>query len=151
MIVTELKNIKISRGCKKNPVYISWLNTLGGYDHWLFEKVQIKSQIVGNDSTSNSYITDLANARGQVFDTSRTNTPTLTVFTNALIEDIEGLKTIMYSLNVEMLMNPNEWNSIVKPIWQRIRPQIGTFKLYGTNETRSNLEITFELPYTNIQ
>lgn len=145
MIVTEKKTIKIDRECKVNPVFISWLNVYGGREHWLFSKVQTKGLITQNAGNFETYIVDLAETRGQITDISKNATPLLTVNCTVDIEDIEGLKTMLYSPCVEMLVSEN-------PIkWQTVRPQTGSFKLYDTNDTQSSLQITFELPYINIQ
>ena len=61
------------------------------------------------------------------------------------IEDIEGLKTILYSVNVEMLVSQNP----VK--WQTIFPQVGSFRINDTKQTKATIEITFELADINIQ
>lgn len=145
MIVTEKKTIKIDRECKTNPVFISWLNVYGGREHWLFSKVQTKGLITQNAGSFETYILDLAETRGQISDISRNATPLLTVNCTCDIEDIEGIKTLLYSPCVEMLVSEN-------PIkWQTVRAQVGSFKLYDTNELKSSLQITFELPYINIQ
>lgn len=145
MIATEKKTIKIDRECKENPVFISWLNVYGGREHWLFSKVQTKGLITQNGGNFETYIVDLAEARGQITDISKNATPLLTVNCTCDIEDIEGIKTLLYSPCVEMLVSEN-------PIkWQTVRPQNGSFKLYDTNDTQSSLQITFELPYINIQ
>lgn len=145
MIVTEKKTIKIDRECKVNPVFISWLNVYGGREHWLFSKVQTKGLITQNAGNFETYIVDLSETRGQITDISKNATPLLTVNCTCDIEDIEGLKTLLYSPCVEMLVGEN-------PIkWQTVRPQVGSFKLYDTNDTQSSLQITFELPYINIQ
>ncbi|CAB4151257.1 hypothetical protein UFOVP600_8 [uncultured Caudovirales phage] len=145
MIVTEKKTIKIDRECKENPVFISWLNTYGGREHWLFSKVQTKGLITQNDGNFESYIVDLAESRGQIIDISKNAVPLLTVNCTVDVEDIDGIKTLLYSPCVEMLVSEN-------PIkWQTVRPQTGSFKLYDTNDLTSSLQITLELPYINIQ
>ena len=145
MRVTEKKTIKIDRECKLNPVFISWLNVYGGREHWLFSKVQTKGLITQNAGNFETYIVDLSEARGQITDISKNATPLLTVNCTVDIEDIEGLKTILYSPCVEMLVSEN-------PIkWITVHPQVGSFKLYDTNDVTSSLQITLELPYINIQ
>lgn len=145
MIVTEKKTIKIDRECKLNPVFISWLNVYGGREHWLFSKVQTKGLITQNAGNFETYIVDLAETRGQITDISKNATPLLTVNCTVDIEDIEGLKTILYSPCVEILVSEN-------PIkWMTVHPQVGSFKLYDTNDVTSSLQITLELPYINIQ
>jgi hypothetical protein len=145
MIVTEKKTIKIDRECKENPVFISWLNTYGGREHWLFSKVQTKGLVTQNAGNFETYISDLSTSRGQISDISKNATPLLTVNCMVDVEDVEGIKTMLYSPCVEMLISQNPI------VWQTVRPQAGSFKLYDTSDIRANMQITFELPYINIQ
>jgi len=145
MIVTEIKTIKIDRECKENPVFISWLNTYGGREHWLFHKVQTKGIVTQNDGNYEPYISDLTNARGQITDISKNATPLLIVNATVDIEDIEGLKTMLYSPCVEWLVNETPLT------WQTVRPQVGSFKLYDTTDMQATIQITLELPYIFIQ
>ena len=145
MIVTEKKTIKIDRECKENPVFISWLNTYGGREHWLFFKVQTKGLITQNDGSFEPYISDLTNARGQIVDISKNAVPILTVYCTVDIEDIEGIKTMLYSPCVEWLVNETNLT------WQTVHPQVGSFKLYDTTDLKATMQITLELPYINIQ
>lgn len=145
MRVTEIKTIKIDRECKENPVFISWLNVYGGREHWLFYKVQTKGLVTQNAGSFETYIVDLAEARGQITDISKNATPLLIVNATVDIEDIEGIKTMLYSPCVEMLVSET-------PIkWQTVRPQVGSFKLYDTTDLQATIQITLELPYVNIQ
>lgn len=145
MRVTEIKTIKIDRECKENPVFISWLNTYGGREHWLFHKVQTKGLVTQNAGSFESYISDLSNSRGQINDISKNAIPLLIINAMVDIEDIEGIKTMLYSPCVEMLVseNPIKWNTV--------RPQVGSFKLYDTGDLKATIQITLELPYINIQ
>jgi hypothetical protein len=145
MIVTEIKTIKIDRECKENPVFISWLNTYGGREHWLFSKVQTKGLVTQNNGSFETYISDLSNSRGQINDISKNATPLLIINAYVDIEDIEGIKTMLYSPCVEMLVSesPIKWNTV--------RPQVGSFKLYDTSDLKATIQITLELPYVNIQ
>lgn len=145
MIVTEIKTIKIDRECKENPVFISWLNTYGGREHWLFHKVQTKGLVTQNNGSFETYVSDLTNSRGQINDISKSATPLLIINAYVDIEDIDGIKTMLYSPCVEMLVSesPIKWNTV--------RPQVGSFKLYDTSDLKATIQITLELPYINIQ
>ena len=151
MICTEIKTIKINRECVKNPIFISWLNTYGGREHWLFSGVQTIGLTTSEKGEFEPFVNDLQNSRGQIKTTEIGAVPQLIVNAYVDIEDVQGLKTILYSSCVEMLMNPNEWNSTVAPIWQIIRPKTGSFKIYNTNETHTTIEISFDLPYIYTQ
>ena len=152
MIITEKKYIKIDRTCKENPVFVSWINEKGGREHWLFHKVQT----VGLDTFSKGdfepYQEDIENSRGQIVDFGKLAVPKLVVNAYVSIEDVEGIKTLLYSPCVEMLMNPLTFNNTnTPPIWQTIVPNAGSVKLYATNELNTIIEITFSRPYINNQ
>lgn len=36
ILLSEVKTVKYDPSCYKYPLYITWLNTLGGWDYWLF-------------------------------------------------------------------------------------------------------------------
>ena len=37
-ILTESKELKFNQDCHDHPIYLTWLNGVGGYDYWLFSK-----------------------------------------------------------------------------------------------------------------
>lgn len=150
MRVTEKKRIKIDRECKENPVFISWVNTLGGREHWLFHKKQSKGFITQDGETYEVNQNDLENSRGQTYDFTKEGQDQMIVGTMADIEDIEGIKTMLNSVNVEILTNPDTW-TIEGPKWKNVRPVPGSFKLYDTDELRNELEITLRFPDINGQ
>jgi len=145
MRVTEIKQIKVSNECYDNPIYLSWLNVYGGREYWLFGKVQDKALITSVGDTYEPTVIDNTNVRGYFEETTRGAKNTLTLYANLDTEDIEGVKSLLYSVNVEMLVSEN-------PIkWQNVKPQVGSFNLYSTNETSSIISFTIELTKLNIQ
>lgn len=145
MIVTEKKIVKIDRSCKTNPVFITWLNQLGGREFWLFHKVQTKALETSEAGDFEPYISDLEEARGNLFDLSVDSIPRLIVGASVDVEDIEGIKTMLNSVSVELLMNPDSWETEGCK-WRTVRPQKGSFKLYDTDQIRNTIEITLNLP-----
>jgi len=145
MRVTEKKTIKVDGSCKSSPVYVSWLNVYGGREHWLFDKIQTKSLVTQNGGSYQSYVSNITSSRGFRNEITKVARPLLSVTAMIDIEDIEGLKTILYSVNVEMLVSQNP----VK--WQTIFPQVGSFRINDTKQTKATIEITFELADINIQ
>jgi hypothetical protein len=146
MIVTEKKVVKIDRECKTSPVFISWINQLGGREYWLFYKVQTIGISVSENGDFEKTIDDLETARGQISVFSKTATPQIIVGGLVSVEDIEGIKSLLYSVNAEILTNPTTWETD-GPKWKTINPLPGSFKLYDTNQVRNTIEITIELPY----
>lgn len=147
MRITEIKTIKVDSNCVDNPVFVSWLNVYGGREHWLFKGIQTIGLQTSEGGEFEPFILDLENSRGQISTIEIDAVPQLIVSAYVDIEDVQGLKTILYSPCVEMLMNPDKWSSTVAPIWQIIRPKTGSFKICNTNELKTEIEITFDLPY----
>lgn len=148
MRVTEKKRVKIDRDCKSNPVYCTWVNTLGGREQWLFHKVQTEGLQTSREGDFEPHTTDIENSRGQIKDITMFAQPQLVVYGVVDTEDLEGLKTILYSPNVEVLTNPDTWETDGCK-WQIYRPQAGSFKIIDTNEVRNTFEVTFDKPYIN--
>ena len=140
--LTETKEIKINQTCLNNPVALSWLNTLGGREHWVFSYNQIHSIDTSIGATFEPYIDDLQNARSNVFDLERFEQPKITLGASVDIEDIKGLKTILSSICVEVETTSG---------WIGVRPETGSFKILETKGTTADIEFTIQLPYTNIQ
>jgi uncharacterized surface protein with fasciclin (FAS1) repeats len=149
-IVTEIKTIKVESGCKDNPVFVSWINTLGGREHWLFHRIQVKQIDTADSGVFVKTNTELETATGNVFDITAQANNILIVNALVDIEDIEGIKTMLYSPCVEMLYNPETWQTET-PKWLNVHVIKGSFKLYQTNQTKSIIEIQLEMPNINIQ
>jgi hypothetical protein len=140
--LTETKEIKINNECLLNAVCLSWLNTLGGREHWVFKYNQIHSIDTSIGATFEPYIQDLETERSNIFDLQRFEQPKITLGASVDIEDIKGLKTILSSICVEIETTNG---------WVAVRPETGSFKVYESNGTTSDIEFTIQLPYTNIQ
>lgn len=146
--ITEKKRIKIDSACRKNPVFVAWINTLGGREYWLFDTIQTEGLTTEKGGTFEPYQIDLENSRGQIFDVSVFAQPHLTVYGIIDNEDIQGIKSLLYSPRVEILMNPETWEA-EGLTWQVFRPQQGSFKILNTDEIRSEFELTLDNPYIN--
>jgi hypothetical protein len=140
--LTETKEIKINNECLLNAVALSWLNTLGGREHWVFRYNQIHSIDTSTGATFEPYINDLQNSRSNIFDLERFEQQKITLGASVDVEDIKGLKTILSSICVEIETAQG---------WIGVRPETGSFKVYESNGTTSDIEFTIQLPYTNIQ
>jgi hypothetical protein len=96
------------------------------------------------------FIIDNTTAEGYTIETSRNAIETLVCGAYVDIEDIEGIKTMLYSPNVLMLFNPETWQTEgVK--WINVKPLPGSFKLYDTDEIKAEIQFTLELVDINIQ
>ena len=140
--LTETKQIKINNECISNPVCLSWVNTLGGREYWVFGYNQQHGLQTSQGATFEPYITDLETARGDIFDIEKFAQPKMTLGATVDNEDIEGLKTILYSICVEMYVNGK---------WVNVRPETGSFMIRESRDTNTDIELTIQLPYINNQ
>ena len=140
--LTETKQIKINQTCLERPLAVSWLNTLGGREHWVFSYNQIHTLDTQSGATYQPNIDNLETARTNIFDLQKFAQPKISVGANVDVEDIEGLKTILYSICVEIQTAQG---------WIGVRPETGSFKILETKDTKATIEMTFVLPDINIQ
>jgi hypothetical protein len=148
--ITEEKKVKIYKGKTCNPIYLAWLNTLGYFDYWLFHTKQLISYDIDGeiivrdvedleiDTTIQDYI-------------SRNAVKSVVIGANDLIlNDIEGLKGLLYSIRVQVLTNPDDW--VVDGCkWQTVIVKSGSFNLIETNQSKFSIELEIMYPQINIQ
>jgi hypothetical protein len=140
--LTETKQIKINQTCLERPLAVSWENTLGGREHWVFSYNQIHTLDTQSGATYQPNIDNLETATSNIFDLQKFAQPKISVGANVDIEDIEGLKSILYSICVEIQTAQG---------WIGVRPETGSFKILETKDTKATIEMTFVLPDINIQ
>jgi hypothetical protein len=140
--LTETKQIKINQTCLERPLAVSWLNTLGGREHWVFSYNQIHTLDTQSGATYQPNIDNLETATSNILDLQKFAQPKVSVGADVDIEDIEGLKSILYSICVEIQTAQG---------WIGVRPETGSFKILETKDTKATIEMTFVLPDVNIQ
>jgi hypothetical protein len=140
--LTETKQIKINQTCLERPLAVSWLNTLGGREHWVFSYNQIHTLDTQSGATYQPNIDNLETATSNIFDLQKFAQPKISVGANVDIEDIEGLKSILYSICIEIETAQG---------WIGVRVETGSFKILETKDTKATIEMTFTLPDINIQ
>lgn len=145
-IITEIKTIKIDHECKDFPIYLTWLNGLGGYDSWLFFK---EHSVSTRTKVSNKYtlnITDLETAIGTNDITGKNIEPQMKIGGRMLAEDMDGIKSLYESPKVMMLMNPDTWETD-GATWQRVIVKTGSLLTLKTRTPYLEVKLTLELPY----
>ena len=148
MRITEKKRVKIVKSCRDNQVFVAWTNTLGGREHWLFDTIQSEGLQTETIESFEPYTEDLESSRGQVIDLKIFAQPQITLYAQVDTEDLSGFESLIYSVNVEVLVNPNTWQT-EGPKWQIYRPLPASFLIQNTDEVRTDFEITFNKAYIN--
>ena len=135
--------------CSTSPVFITWLDTNGGFDRWLFERVQTVQIETQNIDSFEPRVTDIETQIGDIYEIENRSSNFLVLTAYVPISKVEGIKSMLYSINVEMLLSPNTWMEDVKA--EQVRPVKGSFSLYNTTDTWTELTVTIERIATNIQ
>ena len=144
-IITEKKKIKIDHECKDFPIYLTWLNGLGGYDSWLFFKehtIQTNTKVI---SRYKSNIQDLENSVGTFDIVGKDISPRMQIGGRMEVEDMDGMQSLYESPKVMMLMNPNTWESD-GCVWQRVVVRTGSLVTLTTRSSYLDVKLTLELP-----
>ena len=153
MRITEKKKIKIDHECKDFPIYLTWLNRLGGYSYWLFFKEHSEKTKTKAENKYIKSIADLENAIATNDITGKQAAHTILVGGRIKAEDIDGITGLYESPKVLRLMNPENWNSgpTPNPIWQRVIVKPGSITILKTGIEYLEIKMTLELPFVNTQ
>ena len=156
MRITEKKKIKIDHECKDFPIYLTWLNSLGGYSYWLFFKEHTENT---KTKTQNKYIVNIQNletAIGTNDITGKLANHEIKIGARVKAEDIDGITGLYESPKVLRLMNPETWQTEGEggnplPKWQRVIVKPGSIIILKTGIDFLEIKMTLELPFINTQ
>ncbi len=149
--ITEKKKIDIDRACVTNPIYLNWQGTNGGgRNYWLFHTIQTKRLTTSEGATFSPFIEDNTNAKAYLEEISRGAVESLVCGANVPASKLEGIKSLLYSTNVLLLMNPDSWQSDGVQ-WLKVRVVPGTFALGETVQEFVEVSFQIDFPEINIQ
>jgi hypothetical protein len=134
---TEEKTVEVREGCYKNPVFMIWRNTLGGWDSWLFEGNQINSIETESRGFFASEYSNIANLNIFNKEIGKNANSRMTLGAEMLtIQQKEAITQVTYSNKVYILNSDGT-------VQNEVTVLPGTFVV---NETRSNSSsIQFEV------
>ena len=134
--------------CVKNPVYLRWLNRLGGLDYWLFSGDHSKYIKVKTDQQYSVFQNDISTANNPIRVLFKSATSSLKCKAIQLDrDDIEGLEHLLTSVHIEMLVSYE--NGVAK--WQTVTLKDKSTKLYRAAATKGELTIEIQLPEIQLQ
>lgn len=148
--VTQRQKIKIDHDCKDFPIYLTWLNKLGGYSYWLFFKsnrrtvnTKIKTQYLTN-------IGDLETSKGQLNITGKSSSPGISFGARISNDDMDGIESLFESPKVMYLTNPETWE-VDSPKWVRVTIKQGSLVLSVSKAASLEVKMSMLLPLINTQ
>lgn len=148
--VSEEITIDVASECYKNPIFLMWTGTNGSKNSWLFDQIQINNLDTSNKSTFEPSNENLEFQEGKVYELENEAQRSINLVSIITKDKIEGISTMLYSINVVLLMNPSVWN-LEGAIWQSVTISKGSFSLYEIDDTNVELKLTINLPSINIQ
>ncbi len=144
-VLTEIITIDIAEGCGDNPIFLCWLNTLGGFDVWLFNKFQEQNVKTSIENSFSSNVSELETALGIANITGKSSGETIEVGSSISINKIDGIKSLYESTSVFMLTNPLTWETDGAK-WKRVIVQTGSLMIFKTNKSFYDIKLTLVLP-----
>ncbi len=156
MRVTEKKDIKIDHECKDFPIYLTWLNRLGGYSYWLFFKEHTEKTKTKSENKYILNIQDLENAIGTNDITGKSAVHSMLIGGRIKAEDMDGITGLYESPKVLRLMNPETWETDGEggtplPKWQRVIVKPGSIVILKTGIDFLEIKMNLDLPFINTQ
>ena len=156
MQLTEKKKIKVDHECKDNPIYLTWLNKLGGYSYWLFFKNHSINTKTSGENPYSISIQDLENANSTNGITGKAILHSMAIGARVRAADMDGITGLYESPKVMRLMNPETWETdgvggIPNPIWQRVGVKTGSLLILRTGSEFLDVKLTLDLALINSQ
>jgi hypothetical protein len=123
-----------------NTFFVKWLNTLGGWDYWLFEGKIYEGFKVENGNNYESYFDNISDTKDFENVTFKNVSPAVQVGSNTLTKnEAEGLKVLPTSPKIY-------WYNEDLSKWIGVRVEPGTFQVRSTKDDYFNIELTFVKP-----
>jgi hypothetical protein len=111
-LISEILTIDIERKCRSQSIALSWLNTLGGWDHWVFTARKSYGYDIGNVQTIKR---DIFQDWSTGFSTSQTESEHISIEAaeswivrsqNLTRQQAEAIARIKYSIKVQDMEDP---------------------------------------------
>lgn len=143
---SEILTIDIERRCSEQSLSLSWLNTLGGWDHWVFTARKSYSYDIGNVQTIKR---DIFQDWSTGFVTAQTESEHISVEAaesyivrsqNLTRQQVEAIARIKYSIKAQDMTDPESPLTVIV--------DKGSIT-YTTDKAKTNF-IEFKITYPGI-
>lgn len=133
-------NVKRALEQSCNTFYVRWLNTLGGWDYWLFEHKIYEALKVENGNNYENYFDTISGISDFENVTFKNVSPAVQVGSDTLTKnEAEGLKILTTSPKVY-------WYNEEFSKWIGVIVEPGTFNIRSSKDDYFNVELTFLKP-----
>lgn len=133
----------IGRVCK-SPFYLTWKNTLGGWDYWLFDTIQIHAIRTNRLGDFSPYQSDLSNQNYTKRLLKKDALESVLVGGDDITQqEAIGLSQLFYSPSVLYL---KEWNPPTAPVWVEVDIDDADKELYNSCKVFNEISFTVLFP-----
>lgn len=148
--VTERKRMFIDNECKDFPIYLTWINSVGGYDYWLFFKTNKEKLTTKLENPYLKNVDDLETDLGNIEITGKTNSPQIDFGARVRAESMDGMASLFASPKVLWLTNPDTWQTD-GPKWRRVIIKNGSLPKEESRKAFMEVKMSMLLPIRNTQ
>lgn len=137
-VVTESIVIKLDNECKENPIYLRWLNTLGGYDHFMFH---FTNEVVYDTKDLGQFEKTYTNLSAKTINYTRGKKAIKTIIAGA-----EGLSQNDYNgIFPDLFLSPNINIVTIGGVETPVQITEGSWSM-NARDTMHSIEFELELP-----
>lgn len=148
--ITEIKRVKINRDCRKNPIYLMWKNSLGGWDFWLFDNRSENVIKTKAGATYDVYNEDIEREVTRAMVLENRQMKNIIVGDVVTQEDLIGLQGIEKSSAVFMLYDASKLATDSEIAWMMVNVNPSGFKYYNVSDN-IEVEVNFDIiEYYNV-
>lgn len=149
--ITEKLFIDIQCCVPLNPVCLKWIGTNGGWNFWVFGVHQMEGLTTTTPALFSKFNEDLDTMDTDSAFLTKSGVPEYTVGADNIPNSkLAGIKSLLWSPQVMMLMNPKTWVSEGE-IWQTVRINPAKFVIRDTKSNFNKVEFIMQLMEINIQ
>lgn len=143
--IIETKKVNVNKDCLTDGICLKWLNTLGGWDIWVFSKKHIITTDVSNTEHFNKFVEDLEGSTGNMHIIRKRSFDVYKLGADGLnkAKYYDGLKGLKNTPLCYMLMNPLTWGTEGCK-WMRVMVLDSKLDI-DNNEPLFNIEVDIQL------
>lgn len=131
-------------------IYLSWLNSDSSRSYWLFNNKSFHTITAENNTNFKPYSSDIETQNFDIIELDNSANEIISVGGIVTFDKWEQLQSLFYSLNVEILTNPETWETD-GAIFKRVRIEKGTLRQWISNDENVEFEFKIILEQINIQ
>lgn len=142
--VVNFLNVKIAK-CERNPVYLCWLNSLGGWDYFMFEKTQDYTLNVFEADSYSPDVIDIQTDSREDWIGKKARYEVKLGANNLNPNEVIGISRMLTSPKVYLVGTAGALTM------DTVLVKKGSFNLWRTDSNKADIEFTIEMPEQYLQ